>query len=98
WRIRHAANTKSFVHRNTVISRMRKSGESRNSRSCHAACAEKHEPQRRNQGNSQREVRRKDHFVSFALLSCLAFRCVLATSRNPILRRAQAREGGAEKL
>jgi len=31
-------------------------------------------------------------------LSCLAFRRGLAISRQPILRRAQAREGEAEKL
>ena len=37
-------------------------------------------------------------FRSCLLLSCLAFRRVLAISRYPILLRAQAREGEAEKL
>ncbi len=47
---------------------------------------------------SRREVTRKGDFGSFILLSCLAVRCVLAKSRQPILRRAQARGGEAEKL
>jgi hypothetical protein len=47
---------------------------------------------------SRREVTRKRHFGSSAFLSCLAFRCVLAITRQPILRLAQAREGEAEKL
>jgi hypothetical protein len=37
-------------------------------------------------------------FRSCVLLCCLAFRCVLAIARYPILLRAQAREGEAEKL
>ena len=37
-------------------------------------------------------------FRSCLLFCCLAFRCVLAIARYPILRRAQAREGEAEKL
>jgi len=37
-------------------------------------------------------------FRSFVLLSCFAFRCGLAILRSPILRRAQAMEGEAEKL
>lgn len=44
------------------------------------------------------EVRRKVRFGSFVFLSCLAFRCVLARSQQPMLRRAQAREGEAEEL
>jgi len=45
-----------------------------------------------------REVTPKVEFGSFVLFSCRAFPCVLAISRWPILRRAQAREGEAEKL
>jgi hypothetical protein len=37
-------------------------------------------------------------FRSFVLLSCLAFRRVLATARRSLPRRAQAMEGEAEKL
>ena len=47
---------------------------------------------RMNRGNTQ------IGFTGFVLLSCLAFRCVLAISRQSILQRAQAREGEAEKL
>ena len=47
---------------------------------------------------SRRELTRRLGFRNFVLLSCLAFRCVLAISRQPILQRAQAREGEAEKL
>jgi hypothetical protein len=44
------------------------------------------------------EVTRKLGFRSFVLLSCLAFRCVLAITRRSLPRRAQAMEGEAEKL
>ena len=37
-------------------------------------------------------------FRSFVLLSCSAFRRVLATARRSLPRRAQAMEGEAEKL
>ena len=37
-------------------------------------------------------------FGSFVSPSCGASRCVLAISRQPILQRAQAREGEGEKL
>jgi hypothetical protein len=47
---------------------------------------------------SRRELTRRLGFGSFVSLSCFAFRRVLAISRRPILRRAQAREGEAEKL
>jgi len=47
---------------------------------------------------SHRGVTPKLGFRSFVLLSCLALRCALAISRQPILRHAQAREGEAEKL
>jgi hypothetical protein len=46
----------------------------------------------------RREVTRKLGFRSFVLLSCLAFRGVLAITRRSLPRRAQAMEGEAEKL
>src|ERR1043166_6977540 len=44
------------------------------------------------------EVTRKLGFRILVLLSCLAFRCVLAITRRSLPRRAQAMEGEAEKL
>jgi len=45
-----------------------------------------------------REVTAKVEFRSFVSLFCPALRYALAISRLPILQRAQAREGEAEKL
>jgi hypothetical protein len=46
----------------------------------------------------RREVTRKLGFRRFVLLSCLAFRGVLAITRRSIPPLAQAMEGEAEKL